>query len=91
MTLNLNPILNQENDNNMKCLDCKKGIPEKGKVTVSFDKNNCTVVIKEVPAMVCPICGAYYLNETITKKVLKIGSIAIKNGSEVEIIRLKAA
>jgi len=75
----------------MKCLDCKHGIPEKGKVTVSFDKNYCTVVIKEVPAMVCPICGAYYLEELITEKILKIGSAAVKNGAEIEVIRLKEA
>lgn len=75
----------------MKCLDCKHGIPEKGKVTVSFDKENSTVIIKEVPAMVCPVCGAYYLDEAITEKVLEVGSSAVKNGAEVEIIRLKAA
>jgi YgiT-type zinc finger domain-containing protein len=75
----------------MKCPDCKYGIPEKGKVTVSFDKDNCTVVIKEVPAMVCPVCGAYYLDETITQKVLDLGSAVAKKGSEVEVIHLQAA
>ncbi|MBI4932018.1 MAG: type II toxin-antitoxin system MqsA family antitoxin [Bacteroidetes bacterium] len=75
----------------MKCLDCKHGIPEKGKVTVSFNKENSTVIIKEVPAMVCPVCGAYYLDEAITEKILAVGSSAVKNGAEVEIIRLKAA
>ncbi len=75
----------------MNCLDCKHGIPEKGKVTVSFDKNNCTIVIKEVPAMVCPVCGAYYLDEAITEKVLEIERTAVKSGQEVEVIHLKAA
>lgn len=75
----------------MKCLDCKHGVPVKGKTTVSFDRNNCTVVIKEVPALVCPVCGAYYLEEDITEKVYQLGKTAIKNGAEVEIIRLQAA
>jgi YgiT-type zinc finger domain-containing protein len=75
----------------MKCLDCKHGIPQKGKVTVSFDKNNCTVVIKEVPAQVCPVCGAWYLDEATAETVLEKGNAALKNGAEVEIIRLKAA
>jgi len=75
----------------MTCLDCKHGIPEKGKVTVSFDKDNCTVVIKDVPAMVCPVCGAYYLDEAITEKVLELGASAVKKGSEVEVIHLQAA
>lgn len=75
----------------MKCLDCKHGIPVKGKTTVSFNRNNCTVIIKEVPAMICPVCHAYYLQENITEKVLQAGTSALKNGVEVEIIRLKAA
>ena len=75
----------------MKCLDCKHGIPVKGKTTVSFDRNNCTVVIKEVPALVCPVCGAYYLEEDITAKIVQLGKSAVKNGAEVEIIRLQAA
>ena len=75
----------------MKCLDCKHGIPVKGKTTVSFNKDNCTIVIKDVPALVCPVCGAYYLDEKITEQVLETGNSAIKNGAEVEIIRLKVA
>ena len=75
----------------MKCVDCKHGIPVKGKTTVTIDKNNCTVVIKDVPALVCPVCGAYYLDEETTQKVLDAGNTALKSGAEVEIIRLKAA
>ncbi len=75
----------------MKCLDCKHGIPEKGKTTVSFDEEGCTVVIKDVPALVCPICGAYYLDEVTTTKVLEVGRSALKSGAEVEVVRLKAA
>jgi YgiT-type zinc finger domain-containing protein len=75
----------------MNCLDCKHGVPEGGKVTVSFDKDNCTVVIKDVPALVCPVCGAYYLDEEITQKVMDLGSAAVKKGAEVEVIHLQAA
>lgn len=75
----------------MKCLDCKHGVPVKGKTTVSFDRNNCTVVIKEVPALVCPVCGAWYLDQATTGKITELGRNAVKNGAEVEIIRLQAA
>lgn len=75
----------------MKCLDCKHGIPAKGKVTVSFDKDNSIVIVKDVPAMVCPICSAYYLDEDITEKILQTANSAIKNGAEIEVVRLKAA
>jgi YgiT-type zinc finger domain-containing protein len=46
----------------MKCTDCKEGEPTQGKVTVTYDEAGKTVLIKEVPALVCPECGAYYLN-----------------------------
>ena len=75
----------------MKCLDCKHGIPVKGKATLSVNKNNCAIVIKHVPALVCPVCGTYYLDEKNTERVLETGNSAIKNGTEVEIIRLKVA
>ena len=65
----------------MKCIDCKHGVPTKGKVTVSFNRNDSTVVIKGVPAMVCPVCGAYYLDENITEKVFKLGTAAVNNGA----------
>jgi YgiT-type zinc finger domain-containing protein len=44
----------------MKCTDCKNGEPKPGKATVSYDKGDTTVVVKDVPALVCPVCGAYY-------------------------------
>jgi YgiT-type zinc finger domain-containing protein len=75
----------------MKCTDCKEGEPKPGKVTVSYDKGETTIVIKDVPALVCPVCGAYYLDLDITDEVAKIGNTAVKNGAMVEIIRMKAA
>jgi len=73
-----------------ECLDCKHGVLVNGKTTVSFDRDNCTVVIKDVPALVCPVCGAYYLEEATTQKVLETSKAAVQNGAEVEVIRLKA-
>jgi len=75
----------------MKCLDCKHGTLEKGTTTVSYDREGCTVVIKDVPADICNVCGAWYLSEEMTEQVTEIGHRAAKNGAEVEIIRLKAA
>lgn len=73
------------------CTDCKHGVPQPGEVTVTFTRGNSTVVIKDVPANVCPVCGAWYLSAEMTRKVTEIGNRAISNGAEVEIIRLKAA
>ena len=75
----------------MKCTDCTEGEPKPGKVTVSCDKGETTIVVKDVPALVCPVWGAYYLDLDITDEVAKIGNTAVKNGAMVEIVRMKAA
>jgi hypothetical protein len=41
--------------------------------------------------MVCEQCGHYYLSAATTKEILKKGNAAIANGSELEVINLKAA
>jgi YgiT-type zinc finger domain-containing protein len=79
------------NNKAMKCTDCKEGEPKPGTVTVSYDKNDTTIVIKDVPALVCPVCGAYYLDLDTTDKIAKIVNAAVKNGAVVEIVRMKAA
>jgi YgiT-type zinc finger domain-containing protein len=62
-----------------------------GKVTVPFEKGGTTVVIKDVPALVCPVCGAWYLDEATTDQVLQLGNAAASSGVEVGVVRLKAA
>ena len=75
----------------MICLDCKHGKPENGKVTIAFERNGTTVVLKDVPALVCPICGTYYTTEETTDIILKLGNDAVEKGAEIEVLRVKAA
>lgn len=76
----------------MICLDCKHGKPENGKVIlVAFERNGTTVVLKDVPALVCPICGTYYTTEETTDILLKYGDEAVAKGAEIEVFRIKAA
>ena len=37
----------------MKCIVCKNGTTQPGKVTVTVDKRTTVVVIRDVPASVC--------------------------------------
>ena len=75
----------------MECLICKNGETLPGKVTITLEKNNSLVVLKEVPALVCNNCGDYYLDEETTQIVLNKAEDAVLKGAEVEIIRLKMA
>ena len=49
----------------MRCILCKQGDARPGKVTVTLQRGDTTVIIKGVPAEVCENCGEYYLEDTI--------------------------
>ncbi|MDA1107635.1 MAG: type II toxin-antitoxin system MqsA family antitoxin [Proteobacteria bacterium] len=74
----------------MKCLLCKQGEARPGRVTVTLQRGETTVIIKYVPADVCENCGEYYLSDTVTERLLAKGEEAVKNGAEVEIFRYAA-
>ena len=74
----------------MKCLICKMGETSAGNVTVTLQRGELTVLIKNVPADVCENCGEYYLSDEITDKVLKQAQLSAANNAEVEILRFAA-
>ena len=74
----------------MKCVICKNGNTTFGKVNVVLQRNECTIIFKEVPADVCENCGEYYLSEDVTNEILVRAETAIKNGAEIEILRYAA-
>jgi len=75
----------------MTCVICRNGQTRPGKVTVTLQREGCTVIIKGVPGDVCENCGEYYLTEPITDQVLSIGEEAVAKGAEVEIVRYAAS
>ena len=74
----------------MKCVLCKQGETRDGKVTVTLQRGETTVIIRGVPADVCENCGEYYLSENVTGEVLALGEDAVRKGAEVEILRYAA-
>jgi len=74
----------------MNCVICRKGETAPGKTTVTLQRGDPTVVIKEVPADVCENCGEPYFSESLTGQLLRMAEPAVKNGAEVEIIRFAA-
>ena len=75
----------------MNCTLCHNGVTIAGFVTVTLEKINTIVLVKNVPADVCTNCGHYYLSEEMAKEVLKKGNDASNNGAELEIVNLKVA
>ena len=74
----------------MKCVICKQGQTRSGKVTVTLERGQTTVLIKDVPAQVCENCGEYYLAGEISARLLETAESAVKKGAEVEISRYVA-
>lgn len=74
----------------MKCVICKTGDVTNGTTTVTLQRGETTVVIKDVPARVCVQCGEYYLSDDMTGKVMAMAEAAVSKGAEVEILRWAA-
>jgi len=73
----------------MKCMICKNGETAKGKATVTLERGESIIVIKEVPASICNNCVEYYLDQNTAKEVMDKANEAYKNGAEIEVIKLK--
>ncbi|MCA3763266.1 MAG: type II toxin-antitoxin system MqsA family antitoxin [Cutibacterium sp.] len=59
-------------------------------MTVTLQRGNTVVVIKDVPAQVCQDCGEYYLDEPVAQQVYARAEDAVRRNAEVEIIRYAA-
>jgi YgiT-type zinc finger domain-containing protein len=57
----------------MNCVICKNGKFHKGKVTVTLENNGAIILFKDVPGHICNVCEHYFLDEDITREVLKRG------------------
>jgi YgiT-type zinc finger domain-containing protein len=75
----------------MECVICKNGNTNPGMVNVTLQRNDTTIIFKNVPADVCNNCGEYYLDEDVTEQLLKKAEDAVKKGAEVEILKYLAA
>jgi YgiT-type zinc finger domain-containing protein len=69
----------------MKCLICKQDETRRGVTTVTLERDALTLVIKGVPAQVCPNCGEAYLEETVTADLLRTAEQMAAAGAQVDV------
>lgn len=74
----------------MKCVICKHGETAPGQVTVTLERGQTVVIMRDVPAEVCRNCGEYYLDEVVASKVYREAEVAASRHAEVEILRYAA-
>jgi YgiT-type zinc finger domain-containing protein len=74
----------------MQCVICKNGITNRGNTTVTLNRDEATIVFKDVPAEICENCGEYYLDDETTALLLEKAEQAVKNGAVLEIQKFAA-
>ena len=75
----------------MKCIICKHGETQPGKITVTLEREGVTLVMRGVPAEICANCGEEYANSDVTKEILEKLNNAVKQGVNLEVGEYRAA
>jgi len=75
----------------MKCLICRHGETAPGKVTVTLEDDEATILIKEVPARVCQTCGEEYIDEEIASRLLHMAEETSQAGIQIAVRSYVAA
>ncbi len=69
----------------MKCVICKQAEPVPGTATVTLERDGLTLVVKQVPALVCPNCGEEYVDQEVAAQLLRHAEEVARQGTQVEI------
>jgi YgiT-type zinc finger domain-containing protein len=69
----------------MRCVVCKGAETQAGKATVTLERNGLTLVVKGVPAQVCPNCGEEYVGEETAAQLLKDAEEISRAGAQVDV------
>jgi YgiT-type zinc finger domain-containing protein len=74
----------------MECVICRTGQTALGAATVTLQRGESVVVIKDVPAQVCADCGEYYLDEGVAERIHVSAEDAVTRHVEVAVLRFAA-
>jgi len=69
----------------VKCAACKHGEVKDSTTTVTLERGRTTLVIKDVPALVCANCGEAYFEAGVTDALLDMLDAAVEAGVQVEV------
>jgi YgiT-type zinc finger domain-containing protein len=84
-------IVQHQEEKGMKCVICQYGETEPVTTTVTLTRDETTVVIRDVPAQICTICGEEYVDAATGKRLSQIAESAVNDGVQVDVRRYKAA
>ena len=74
----------------MKCTICRNGMTERGKTTVVLEKEQATLVYKNVPAGICENCGEQYVSSETNKALLAHARGEMDRGVTIQVLNFAA-
>ena len=69
----------------MKCTTCGQAEPQSGTTTVTVEREGTMLVMRGVPALVCPNCGEDYVSEETARRISATAAEVVQRGIKVEV------
>jgi YgiT-type zinc finger domain-containing protein len=70
-----------------ECPTCLAGTLREGTTTLTLERGEATVVLKEAPAEVCDVCGEAYVTEEVHVAVYEKAEEAVEAGAGLDVHR----
>jgi YgiT-type zinc finger domain-containing protein len=73
------------------CLICRQAELVDGLASVTFERGEMRLVVKRVPARLCPSCGEAYVDENITVRLLQDAEEMSEAGMMEDVIEFRTS
>jgi YgiT-type zinc finger domain-containing protein len=70
----------------MICLICRQAETVDGLTSVHFERGEMRLIVKDVPARICPSCGEAYVEEEVAVRLLR-GAEEMSKAGMLEVVR----
>lgn len=74
----------------MKCAICQNGSTADGFTTIVLERDQTTIVFKNVPAQICGNCGEEYVSSAVNKALLSQAEAEWERGIILEMLNFAA-
>jgi YgiT-type zinc finger domain-containing protein len=81
----MEPRLPNEKEARMNCPLCKTGEMKPGTTTLTLERGDTTLILKEVPAEVCDQCEHKLPDSNATDRARELLNDAVRRGVQVEV------
>ena len=75
----------------MICTGCKTGSLKAGTTVIPYVSEKVNILVKDVPAMACDQCGAWYAEPEILENVRQVIRKEEESGHPVSVVTMKKA